>query len=391
MLKNEEKTIPTEIKEFNFNKLPLRTSNFENQDYKIETSHIYPYKENTYLDEFRFYEKYFGYIPNSINEININCEKANRWFAEYFETEIKDWYYCRRCFRKTGKAGFGSVFYLLDTDLVVNFDNRNRVVHFLFRKTDIATVEALIEEVKKFKIRKQKDIPELMLLVKTTRGIDIKSMKITKPKLSIEDNYNPDFQEVHKIIIKRLSQKKDKGLVLLHGKPGTGKTSYIRYLIASLRKNVIFLPPNMASVITNPDLISILIDNPNSILVIEDAENIVIDRESTGSSPVSALLNISDGLLSDCLNVQIICSFNTDISKIDSALMRKGRLIAKYEFKELEIEKAQSLSNKLGFSTLINKPMTISEVYNQQEKEFKETKIHRIIGFNRDIKNVSNN
>ena len=162
-----------------------------------------------------------------------------------------------------------------------------------------------------------------------------KSLEILKPRLSIEDNYNDDFAEIHQTIIKRLSKKNDKGLVLLHGKPGTGKTSYIRYLISSLKKNVIFLPPNMAGAITNPDLISILIDNPNSIFVIEDAENIVIDRSRNGRSPVSALLNISDGLLSDCLNIQIICSFNTDISRIDSALMRKGRLIAKYEFKEL--------------------------------------------------------
>src|SRR5690606_37314061 len=148
------------------------------------------------------------------------------------------------------------------------------------------------------------------------------------------------------------------------------KTSYMRYLITSLKKEIIFLPPNMASAITNPGLISILTDNPNSIFIIEDAENIIVDREIDGGSPVSALLNISDGLLADCLNIQIICSFNTDISKIDSALIRKGRLIAKYEFKELDTEKAQQLSNKLGFHTHINKPMTLTSIYNQDEKDF---------------------
>ena len=56
----------------------------------------------------------------------------------------------------------------------------------------------------------------------------------------------------------------------------------------------------MAGAITDPGLISILFDNPNSIFVIEDAENIIVDREREGHSPVSALLNISDGLLSDC-------------------------------------------------------------------------------------------
>ena len=144
---------------------------------------------------------------------------------------------------------------------------------------------------------------------------------------------------------------------------------------------MIFLPPNMAGTITNPDLISILIDNPNSIFVIEDAENIVIDREKDGHSPVTALLNISDGLLSDCLNIQVICSFNTDLSKIDTALLRKGRLIANYEFKELKPEKAQLLSQKLGFTGNINSPMTLTGIYNQTEKEFSQLKNRNPIGF----------
>jgi hypothetical protein len=137
----------------------------------------------------------------------------------------------------------------------------------------------------------------------------------------------------------------------------------------------------MASAMTNPDLIGVLINNPNSVLVIEDAENIVIDREKDGGSPVSALLNISDGLLADCLNIQVICSFNTDISKVDSALMRKGRLIAKYEFKELELTKTRQLSRKLGFETLLNEPMTLAAIYNQSEKDFLQKKNVKSIGF----------
>ena len=234
---------------------------------------------------------------------------------------------------------------------------------------------------KKFRERREKRKPEISLLVNTKIGMVTKSLEITKPRLNIEDNYNDDFAEIHQTIIKRLSKKNDKGLVLLHGKPGTGKTSYIRYLISSLKKDVIFLPPNMAGAITNPDLISILIDNPNSIFVIEDAENIVIDRARNGCSPVSALLNISDGLLSDCLNIQIICSFNTDISRIDSALMRKGRLIAKYEFKELEVEKATQLSRKLGFDSNLDSPMTLTDIYNQDEKDFQHIRKRNPIGF----------
>jgi hypothetical protein len=323
----------------------------------------------------------FNSIPNFIHEINIDCKKADKWFLVKYKDEIKDLYFDKRYFNSNKNAEFDDIFYILFDDLIVDFDTNLSEARFLFRKTDISKVETLIGEIKKFRIRKEKRKPEISLLVSTQNGIGTKSLQISKPKLNIEDNYNDDFREIHQTIFKRLSRKNDKGLVLLHGKPGTGKTSYIRYLISSLRKNVIFLPPNMAAAIVNPDLISILIDNPNSIFVIEDAENIVVDREKDGHSPVSALLNISDGLLSDCLNIQVICSFNTDISKIDNALMRKGRLIAKYEFKELEIEKAKTLSQKLGFTTLLNSPMTLTAIYNQEEKDFRQAKRNKPIGF----------
>jgi hypothetical protein len=235
--------------------------------------------------------------------------------------------------------------------------------------------------IKKYKQRKLAQKPTIKLLVNSSSGIDTTSMTITKPKLLLEDNYNDDFFPVHKIIFERLSRNNDKGLVMLHGKAGTGKTSYIRYLVSKVKKNVIFLPPNMASAITDPSLMKVLIRNSNSIFVIEDAENLIMDRNSNRCSPVSALLNIADGLLSDCLNIQIICSFNTDLSRVDSALMRKGRLIAKYEFQELEIRKAQDLSNKLGFTTTINEPMTLTAIYNQNECDFKPIERRKSIGF----------
>lgn len=347
---------------------------------KINLGQVFSEKGG-YLSELNLFVAHFNSIPNVISEINIDCKKANLWFAEKYSVEIKKQYFIKRCFTRSQQAELDDIFYILFDDLIVDFDTNNSTARFLFSKTEIEKVEIVIREIKRFKERRSHRKPHISLLISTSHGFDINSLQISKPKLSIEDNYNDDFKDIHKTIYKRLSRKNDKGLVLLHGKPGTGKTSYIRYLISSLKKIVIFLPPNMASAITNPDLISILINNPNSIFVIEDAENIVVDREKDGASPVSALLNISDGLLSDCLNIQVICSFNTDISKVDSALMRKGRLIATYEFKELEIPKAQSLSQKLGFKTDINLPMTLTAIYNQEEKDFQQTRKNNPIGF----------
>ncbi len=372
-----------ESKDINLNELQAQTVELKKTSSKMTLSEVFAERKASYLNEFTLFLAHFNIIPNCINEIKIDCKKANIWFAETYRTEIKDHYYNKRYFNGSKMAELDDIFYILYDDLIVDFDTNCSTVRFLFRKTEIFKVEAVINGIRNFKEkgRNAKRKPEISLLVFTNRGIDTKSLQILKPKLSIEDNYNDDFKDIHQTIIRRLSKKNDKGLVLLHGKPGTGKTSYIRYLITILKKDVIFLPPNMAGAITNPDLISILIENPNCIFVIEDAENIVVDREKDGRSPVSALLNISDGLLSDCLNIQIVCSFNTDISKIDSALMRKGRLIAKYEFNELEIEKAQQLSNKLGFNTNINKPMTLTSIYNQDEKDFQQSRKNNPIGF----------
>jgi hypothetical protein len=370
-----------EPKSINLNQLQSKPVELGKTTSKMNLGDVFSERKRSYLNEFNLFIAHFNSIPNLINETNIDCKKANKWFVEQYKDEIKNFYFNKIYYNSNKNAEYDDLFYILDEDLLVDFDTNNSVVRFLFRKTEISKVETVISGIKEFKERKARRKLEISLLVESKYGIGTKSMEILRPKLSIEDNYNDDFREVHQTIIKRLSKKKDKGLVLLHGKPGTGKTSYVRFLISTLKKDVIFLPPNMAGTITNPDLISILIDNPNSIFVIEDAENIVVDREKDGQSPVTALLNISDGLLSDCLNIQVICSFNTDLSKIDNALLRKGRLIANYEFKELTTEKAQMLSRKLGFKSIIDSPMTLTTIYNQDEKDFQQRKSRTPIGF----------
>lgn len=132
----------------------------------------------------------------------------------------------------------------------------------------------------------------------------------------------------------------------------------------------------------NPDFIDLLIDNPNAVLVIEDAENIIMDRKYSSNSSVSNLLNISDGLLSDCLNVQIICTFNSALNLVDTALLRKGRLIAKYEFSKLDVEKAQRLNDHLGLMQKITRPMTLAEITNPDETCHPTEKVN-VIGFRR--------
>jgi hypothetical protein len=342
---------------------------------------IYDWEESIWCPQ-RLFMFYYNMIPNAIRLNHINCKKANEWFLSIAEDNIADFHYTQKKFKYSNKIEYDELVYWLYEDTVVYFNTRDESFTCLFRQTDDSKIQLLVEGIQKFKTRlRTRKKPEINVLVNSINGIDTQNMEICKPQLTLEENYNEDLLSLHPSILKRLQKKNDKGLLLLHGKPGTGKTSYIRYLIAQTRKDVIFLPPNMASAITDPGLMSALLDNPNSIFVIEDAENSIMDRNKDGNSAVSTLLNLADGLLSDCLNIQIICTFNTELINVDSALMRKGRLIAKYEFKELEIPKAQALINKLGYNLSVDKPMTLSSIYNQNDSDFQIDNTQHTIGF----------
>jgi ATP-dependent 26S proteasome regulatory subunit len=126
-----------------------------------------------------------------------------------------------------------------------------------------------------------------------------------------------------------------------------------------------------------------LIQNSNSVLFIEDAENVITDRNINGSNGVSNILNITDGILSDILKIQVVATFNMDKAKIDSALLRKGRLIAEHKFDALPMDDANVLLKHLGKEANATKEMTLTEIYNVDEDEFKSEEAKPKIGFGR--------
>ncbi|UJR07363.1 hypothetical protein I4U23_011649 [Adineta vaga] len=213
----------------------------------------------------------------------------------------------------------------------------------------------------------------LQMVCRNQCGYYLSSITIKKPLITdLGLHYGNHFISIHEKIIKSLNTREDKGIVLLHGIPGSGKTHYIRYLIHEIQeKTLIYVPPDMAKEISSPDFLPFLMQYPDSILIIEDAENIIKDRNESSfpSQAVANLLNLSDGLLGDAMHQQIIATFNCDLTTIDPALLRKGRLIANYEFNKLDLESSKILSEKLGFGTKnIIEPMTLAEVYNQNEQ-----------------------
>lgn len=214
--------------------------------------------------------------------------------------------------------------------------------------------------------------------------LEFTPLPIKIPELDLVTHYNDDLLPAHETILKRLQQPEEKGIVILHGPPGTGKTSYIRHLCGLTDKPKLFIPPNLAARIADPEFINLLHENTNSILLIEDAEELLSRRDGPGGNAVSNLLNLSDGLLSDGFHIQIICTFNAELARIDKALLRKGRLIASYRFEPLAQEKAQALATTLGQVEPVTEATSLADLYNRDKADFiSESKAPGRIGFNR--------
>ena len=309
--------------------------------------------DDWYLDAKEVYLRYFQALPDISDIRSIDGEKMYEAFKQKFGHLIVQEIRYQTYSRKKKGYGFDTVYLVLHNRCIVEFGSG--YCDLLHDKGQEAFINEVTLLAAGFTERTKREPQEINLIVKSGNGLKLQPMEVKRTRLDLDLFYEDDFKAVDEVIRKRLKQKQDKGIVLLHGLPGTGKTTYLRHLIG----------------------------NPNTVLVIEDAENIIMDRKASPNSSVSNLLNISDGMLSDCLNVQIICTFNSELTLVDSALLRKGRLIARYEFGRLGINKAQRLSDHLGYNRIIDRPMTVAEISNQHEAQ-DEIKQMRVLGFRKE-------
>jgi len=272
-----------------------------------------------------------------------------------------------------------------DYDSGISKDVRSRVFSISIYYSNRTDLDKALENFEVHKIDNKNNI--FLITGAPGEGYMLREFTTKLPvnikEFDLELNYEDDFVKKHKTILKRLKTTNNSGLVILNGKPGTGKTTYIKYLTTLLDKKIIFVPPAMAEGITAPNFLPFLMENKNCIMVIEDAEKVIGTRESNDTNNgVSNILNMTDGILGDCLNIQIIATLNTTKEKIDPALLRKGRLIADYEFKELSVEKVKKLFEKLKIKAEATNPLTLTEIYNYEEENSTEKKDPlRRIGF----------
>ena len=197
-----------------------------------------------------------------------------------------------------------------------------------------------------------------------------------KINVNIKNNYNDDLP--YNEILNILNREGESALLLFYGDPGTGKSSLIKKLISEEKdKDFVFMDGTLLANVQQDKLMSYFLENQDTVFIFEDCEKILLNRDHNYNPTMSILLNLTDGIISDVLNIKIICTFNTALSNIDKALLRKGRLKLKYEFRKLDKEKVR----KLLKDDSINQDMTLADVYHYKEENDYSKKITNKIGF----------
>lgn len=256
-----------------------------------------------------------------------------------------------------------------------------------FEKEANQFFEELYEKLTNYK-HNRASLGRVNFICQGAAGLYLKELKLKNASnFDLDAHYNDDFKEVSEKIHRALEKDVGKGIILLHGKHGTGKTSYLRYLIQNLKKSIIYVSPDMSHRVSEPAFLSFLLKHKNAVLIIEDAENVIKTREAGENQAVSNLLNITDGILGDGLNFQVICTFNTGFDLIDPALKRKGRMIAQYEFNNLDEEKTINLVHKLYGENVapVNREMSLAEIFNMEDDNYDVVKKSRPIGFTANV------
>ncbi|MBX3744309.1 MAG: AAA family ATPase [Verrucomicrobiae bacterium] len=195
---------------------------------------------------------------------------------------------------------------------------------------------------------------------------------VTEPMepASLALHYGEDMIEFEKSFTKAL-EKGVRGVSIFRGEPGTGKTTYIRHLMARFREShrFYYLPIHAHLSLGAPSMVDFwtgeLKAHPgaNRVVVLEDAEESLMNRGPGNKEQVSTLLNVADGLLGEMLRVHLICTVNCPMERLDPAIIRPGRLVASREFRRMNSADARRLAETRRLHLPPQADYSLAEIY----------------------------
>jgi hypothetical protein len=137
---------------------------------------------------------------------------------------------------------------------------------------------------------------------------------------------------------------------LFHGPSGTGKTSAARALADEFNLPVYYLP--LGDVEKDANLTDLISQVPGkSVLLLEDIDSyhVSTDRDQTAGKPsIASLLNSLDGIWTPHGLITIMTT--NHVEKLDTALIRAGRIGLSEEFSVMDLDQVQRMCTYLEYT-----------------------------------------
>ena len=229
--------------------------------------------------------------------------------------------------------------------------------------SNLQTINEIISKISDFANIEEDEVEENKINTLTLNSgvLELEKIPIVN-KIETKNFFNEDTIKSVDKVIKKIN-KLEKGLTIFCGEKGLGKTTMARHVSLESNRISIFIPNNMIEItINNPEFRNFIKSLGKALIVIDDCEFLTNNQFGKLNNFTSSLMQLSDGFLSDILNMHFLLIFNDDYDNIDEDLLNNNSLIDVITFEYLDVDIANELSKSLGYGQKIKTPKRVLDV-----------------------------